>query len=85
MDRVNRFDSLAFRKRNVTREYIYPGDSFGIPEVNFATTIDRFDLNAIRRNEGAVNTLRRFVKFLLENVIFYKIFTNFIIFLRLFL
>lgn len=67
---VNRFDQLVFRKHNIKHEYVYAGDEYGIPEINLSAIADRFDLNAVRRNEGAINTLRRFVKFLLEQASF---------------
>ncbi|KAI6207292.1 hypothetical protein M3Y99_01851400 [Aphelenchoides fujianensis] len=54
------FDALVFKKSN-------GGD--GIPPVCLNNLLEIFDQNCTRRNETAVHTLRRLVKFLLENVI----------------
>uniref|UniRef100_A0A915EI59 Uncharacterized protein n=1 Tax=Ditylenchus dipsaci TaxID=166011 RepID=A0A915EI59_9BILA len=74
---INRFDNLVFKKRNIANAYIYPGDDQGIPQANLNKIADTFDLNGIRRNEGAINTLRKFVKYLLENIIPVELHTKF--------
>ncbi|KAH7721541.1 hypothetical protein AAVH_11002 [Aphelenchoides avenae] len=63
-----RLDALVFRKRNIVRQYLYPGDG-GLPPADFNKLAENFDLGTTRRNEGTVNTLRRFVKYILENTI----------------
>ncbi|CAD5206895.1 unnamed protein product [Bursaphelenchus okinawaensis] len=68
MNPAHRFDSLVFKKVNVVNEWIYPGTP-EIPLRNINDLIDNFDQNSTRKNDTAVNTLRRFVKYLLENII----------------
>lgn len=63
----HRFDNLVFKKLNITAQYIFPGTS-EIPAINVNTLVDAFDQNSTRRHDTAFNTLRRFVKYLLENV-----------------
>ncbi|CAD5210126.1 unnamed protein product [Bursaphelenchus xylophilus] len=65
---AHRFDSLLFKKVNVINQWIYPGTS-EIPPINVNSLVDSFDQNSTRKNDTAVNTLRRFVKYLLENII----------------
>jgi len=67
-DCVNRFDHLAFKRHNIANTYLYDGES-GIPPADVNKLAEMFDLNATRCNEGAICTLRRFVKFLLDSII----------------
>ncbi|KAI6215767.1 hypothetical protein M3Y94_00423200 [Aphelenchoides besseyi] len=62
------FDALVFKKSNVTRPHYFNGED-GIPSCKLKTLIEVFDQNCTRRNELAINTLRRFVKYMLENII----------------
>lgn len=64
---MGRFDALVFKKTNINTRHIFEGGD-GIPPVCLNDLVDIFDQNCTRRNEIATNTLRRFVKFLLENV-----------------
>lgn len=64
---VNRFNNLVFRKRNIQKTYYYHGNNL-IDACNLNELIKNFDLNATRKNESAIATLRRFIKFLLEKV-----------------
>ena len=73
---VNRFNNLVFRKRNIEHQYTYPGTNM-IPTCNLNELIKNFDLNTTRKNEGSINTLRRFVRFILENVIPQDLHTKF--------
>jgi hypothetical protein len=79
---MGRFDTLVFKKTNINTRHVFEGGD-GIPPSNFLSAnnlsylifpvslnelVEVFDQNCTRRNEIATNTLRRFVKFLLENV-----------------
>jgi hypothetical protein len=64
---MGRFDSLVFKKTNINTRHVFEGGD-DIPPVCLNDLVDIFDQNCTRRNEIATNTLRRFVKFLLENV-----------------
>lgn len=64
---MGRFDSLVFKKTNINNRHMFMGGD-GIPPICLNDLVEIFDQNCTRRNEMAINTLRRFVKFLLENV-----------------
>ncbi|KAI6215683.1 hypothetical protein M3Y94_00413300 [Aphelenchoides besseyi] len=62
------FDALVFKKSNVRDKYYFHEED-GIPSCELKKLMDVFDQNCTRRNELAINTLRRFVKYMLENII----------------
>ena len=64
---TTRFDGLVFKKANITTLYTFQGCD-GIAECVVNEIIELFDQTCTRRSDSAVNTIRRFVKFLLENV-----------------
>ncbi|KAI6203300.1 hypothetical protein M3Y94_00540400 [Aphelenchoides besseyi] len=67
-DRESQFDDLVFKKELIRREYVFPGGD-EIPAKCLNDIVDDFDQNSARRNENALNTIRRFVKYLLEHTI----------------
>ena len=71
-----RLETLNFKKTNITRQYYFNGsqDEEGneIPKCVVNEHVELFDQNCSRRNESVVSTLRRFVKYLLENVSIFR-------------
>lgn len=75
---AHRFDMLHFKKINIINSYDFNG-SDDIPACNLNSLVDNFDQNSTRRNDTAINVLRRFVKYLLENIIPNKVHSKYTI------
>ncbi|KAI6215668.1 hypothetical protein M3Y94_00411800 [Aphelenchoides besseyi] len=62
------FDALVFKKSNVTRSHYFK-EEVEIPSRELKDMVGGFDENGTPLNDITTNTLRRFVKYMLENII----------------
>uniref|UniRef100_A0A914YXE5 Uncharacterized protein n=1 Tax=Panagrolaimus superbus TaxID=310955 RepID=A0A914YXE5_9BILA len=73
---ISRMERYDFKKRLIRGPYIFQGTA-EIPKCDLMTIVTQFDLAQHRRTETSLGTIRRFVRFLLENVIPHELHTKY--------
>uniref|UniRef100_A0AC35FXZ3 Uncharacterized protein n=1 Tax=Panagrolaimus sp. PS1159 TaxID=55785 RepID=A0AC35FXZ3_9BILA len=73
---ISRMERYDFKKRLIRGPYIFHGTA-EIPKCDLMTIVTQFDLAQHRRTETSLGTIRRFVRFLLENVIPHELHTKY--------